>query len=65
LAYRTKPWKGVTGDIPLSAALDDVGEVFLVKRSGGRWNYYSRRDLEIPRAGEIGMSKSETEDKSP
>jgi ABC-type branched-subunit amino acid transport system substrate-binding protein len=29
LAYRTKPWPGVTGDIPLSGYLDDAGEVFL------------------------------------
>ena len=31
LAYRKKPWNGVTGDIPLSAVLDDMGEVFLAK----------------------------------
>jgi branched-chain amino acid transport system substrate-binding protein len=49
LAYRTKPWEGVTGDIPLSACLDDLGEVFLAKREGDRWNYYSREDLGIPR----------------
>ena len=39
---RKKPWPGVTGNIPLSAALDDDGEVFLAKRENGRWNYYSR-----------------------
>jgi ABC-type branched-subunit amino acid transport system substrate-binding protein len=49
LAYRTKPWPGVTGDIPLSAVLDDSGEVFLAKREKGRWNYYSRENLDIPR----------------
>jgi ABC-type branched-subunit amino acid transport system substrate-binding protein len=49
LAYRTRPWKGVTGDISLSAALDDVGDVYLAKRENGQWNYYSREDLEIPR----------------
>ena len=49
LAYRTKPWKGVTGDIMLSACHDDVGEVHLAKRENGRWNFYSREDLKIPR----------------
>ena len=49
LAYRTQPWKGVTGDIVLSAALDDLGEVYLAKREAGAWNYYSREDLELPR----------------
>ena len=49
LAYRTKPWKGVTGEIPLSAVMDDLGDVFLAKRESGRWNYYSREQLAIPR----------------
>jgi len=49
LAYRAGPWKGVTGDITLSPVLDDVGDVYLVKRENGRWNYYSREDLKIPR----------------
>jgi len=49
LAYRTKPWEGVTGDIVLSACLDDLGEVFLTKREGGTWKYYSREDLDLPR----------------
>ena len=48
LAYRTKPWPGVTGDIPLSGCLDDAGEVFLAKRESGAWKYYSRADLAIP-----------------
>jgi ABC-type branched-subunit amino acid transport system substrate-binding protein len=48
LAY-LPPWPGVTGEIVLSAALDDVGEVFLAKYENGRWNYYSREELEIPR----------------
>jgi branched-chain amino acid transport system substrate-binding protein len=52
IAYRTKPWPGVTHDIPLSAALDDLGEVFLAKYEGGKWRYYSREDLNLPR-GEI------------
>ncbi len=45
LAYRSKPWPGVTGDIQLSAALDDVGEVFLAKFEDGKWMYYSREEL--------------------
>jgi len=49
LAYRTKPFKGVTGDIMLSACLDDVGDVYLVKRENGKWKFFSREDLEIPR----------------
>jgi ABC-type branched-subunit amino acid transport system substrate-binding protein len=49
LAYRARPWKGVTGDILLSAALDDVGDVYLVKRENHKWSYYSREDLKIPR----------------
>jgi branched-chain amino acid transport system substrate-binding protein len=49
LAYRTKPWQGVTGDVILSACLDDVGDVYLAKRENDKWNYYSREDLKIPR----------------
>jgi ABC-type branched-subunit amino acid transport system substrate-binding protein len=49
LAHRTTPWKGVTGDIVFSAALDDVGDVYLARRQDGRWNYYSREELGIPR----------------
>lgn len=49
IAYRTAPWPGVTGDIPLSAALDDAGQVFLARRENGRWVYYSREQLGIPR----------------
>ncbi len=49
LAYRTRPWPGVTGDISLSAALDDVGEVFLARRENGAWKYFSREDLGITR----------------
>jgi branched-chain amino acid transport system substrate-binding protein len=50
LAHRRKPWPGVTGDIPLSAVLDDMGEVFLAKREKNKWKYYSRKDLRIPAA---------------
>ncbi len=49
IAARTKPWPGVTGDIPFSAAMDDLGEVFLARFEGGRWRYYSREDLQVPR----------------
>ncbi len=49
LASRTRAWPGVTGDLSLSAALDDVGEVFLARREQGAWKYYSREDLGIPR----------------
>lgn len=49
LAHRTRPWKGVTGDIMLSACHDDVGDVFLTKRKNGKWKFYSRKDLKIPR----------------
>jgi ABC-type branched-subunit amino acid transport system substrate-binding protein len=49
LAYRTEPWKGVSGDIVFSSALDDIGDVFLAKRQQGAWKYYSRQALGIPR----------------
>ncbi len=49
LAYRNKPWPGVTGDIPFSAVLDDIGEVFLARFEGGRWRYHSRQDLQVPK----------------
>ena len=49
LAYRTAPFKGVTGDITLSACLDDVGDVYLAKWENGNWKFNSREDLEIPR----------------
>ena len=49
LAYRTQPWPGVTGDIPLSSCLDDAGEVFLRKYEGGKWKCYSREQLGLPK----------------
>jgi branched-chain amino acid transport system substrate-binding protein len=49
LAYRNEPWPGVTGDIPFSAALDDIGEVFLARYEGSRWRYYSREELKVPK----------------
>ena len=48
LAHRARPWDGVTGDIRLSACLDDVGHAYLAKRENGKWHYYSREDLDIP-----------------
>jgi branched-chain amino acid transport system substrate-binding protein len=47
LAYRVRPWNGVTGDILLSSCLDDLGDVYLAKRENGIWNFYSREDLKI------------------
>ena len=52
LAYRTKPWQGATGEIVFSAALDDLGEVYLVRRENDTWKYHSRKDL--------GLSKGES-----
>ncbi len=49
LAYRNAPFHGVTGDIRFSAALDDIGEVFLARFEGGHWKYYSREDLHVPK----------------
>jgi branched-chain amino acid transport system substrate-binding protein len=48
LAYRPQ-WYGVTGEIPFSAVLDDMGEVFLAKYSDGKWTYQSRAELGIPK----------------
>jgi ABC-type branched-subunit amino acid transport system substrate-binding protein len=53
LAFRTKPWHGVTGEIPLSSAMDDAGEVFLTRYEGGQWKFFSREDLGIPRGNVI------------
>ena len=47
LAHRTQPWEGVTGTIALSAALDNVGDVYLAKRQDGQWRYHSREDLNL------------------
>ncbi len=59
LAYRSEPFPGVTGDIPLSAALDDEGEVFLAIREDGRWVYKSREELGIPRGRIINQMRVE------
>jgi ABC-type branched-subunit amino acid transport system substrate-binding protein len=49
IAHMPHPWPGVTGDIVLSAALDDVADTYLAKYESGRWRYYSREELGIPR----------------
>ncbi len=59
LAHRPDPFPGVTGDIPLSAALDDAGEVFLTRLEKGQWKYYSREDLDIPRGNVIQRMRVE------
>jgi len=48
IAHRPSAYKGVTGLIPFSAALDDLGEVFFAKVENGRYNFYSREDWQIP-----------------
>jgi branched-chain amino acid transport system substrate-binding protein len=49
IAHLPHPWPGVTGDIVLSACLDDVGETTLARYEGGRWTYHTRQSLKIPR----------------
>jgi ABC-type branched-subunit amino acid transport system substrate-binding protein len=48
LAYRAKPWPGVTGNTAFSAALDDVGVVTLARFESGRWAFYTREELAVP-----------------
>ena len=48
IAYRTEPWKGVTGDIVFSSVLDDMGEVYLAKREKGVWKFLSPQQLGLP-----------------
>ncbi|HOB98929.1 MAG TPA: ABC transporter substrate-binding protein [Verrucomicrobiota bacterium] len=64
LAHRPDPFPGVTGDIPLSAVLDDAGEVFLTRHENGQWRYYSRQDWEIPRGRVINTMRVEREQAS-
>lgn len=52
IAHRPVPFEGVTGTIPLSAALDDLGEVFFARVEGGKYRFHSRADWEVPQ-GEI------------
>ncbi|RMF94906.1 MAG: amino acid ABC transporter substrate-binding protein, partial [Planctomycetota bacterium] len=47
LASRQTPWNGVTGTIPFSPTLDDAGDVYLAIRRDGRWQYYSREELDL------------------
>jgi len=61
LAYRTEPFPGVTGEIPLSSAMDDAGEVFLAVRENGKWAYRSRDELGIPRGTVIQRMRRERE----
>jgi len=49
IAHLPHPWPGVTGEIFLSACLDDVGETYLAKYHDGAWKYLSRGELGIPR----------------
>jgi ABC-type branched-subunit amino acid transport system substrate-binding protein len=49
IAFRSAPWKGVTGEILFSSVLDDIGAVHLARFENGRWIYSSRDDLGIPR----------------
>jgi len=65
LAYRTDPFPGVTGDIPLSSAMDDAGEVFLAIREKGKWVYYSREDLGISRGKVIEQPRVERAQATP
>ena len=48
IAHRPGAFKGVTGEIPLSAALDDLGEVFLARVENGKFVFHAREDLDIP-----------------
>ncbi len=68
LAYRSKPWHGVTGDIVLSAALDDVGTV---AENGGRVDgvHHDVRPVvvhQIPdqRLAHAGSARAESEEEA-
>ena len=61
MAYRAEPFSGVTGDIPLSSALDDDGEVFLTRCENGQWKFYSREDWSIPRGQVIEQLRRDRE----
>ena len=49
IAHRPAPFTGVTGQIPLSACLDDGGEVFFARVENGKYSFHSRKDWQIPR----------------
>ena len=48
VAHWPGAFPGVTGEIPFSAVIDDLGEVFLARVENGNYVFYSREDLEIP-----------------
>ena len=48
IAHRPTPFQGVTGEIPLSACLDDLGEAFLTRVENGQYKFYSRQQWRIP-----------------
>ena len=58
IAYRTEPWPGVTGDIPFSSVLDDLGEVYLAKRQNGEWKYFSREMLGLNAQDDAGTKRA-------
>jgi len=64
LAYRAEPFQGVTGDIPLSSALDRASDVFLSRYENGKWSYFSREDLGIPHGKVIETPRAEREQAS-
>ena len=64
-ANEARPFPGVTGDIPFSAVLDDIGEVFLARRENGAWNYYSRADLGLPSRRAAAPQTAEVTDGEP
>jgi ABC-type branched-subunit amino acid transport system substrate-binding protein len=49
IAHLPHPWPGVTGDIVLSACLDDVGDTTLASYENGAWVYRTRQQLQVPR----------------
>lgn len=49
IAHLPHPWPGVTGDIVLSAVLDDIGDTTLARCEGGQWRYLTRAALDVPR----------------
>ncbi len=61
IAYRTEPFQGITGEIPLSSAMDDAGEVFLAVRENGKWVYRSREELGIPRGKVVEQPRVDRE----
>ena len=65
LAHRSRPFEGVTGPIPLSAALDDLGEVFLTRVENGVFKYYSREDWDIPRGTIVARDRAQRKTASP